>query len=115
MTGDSADSNGLARTSAFIRSLMPADLSKLFLLAGFVCLFIAPSLGWWPEELARLKELPDKTPPEEFRRVYWHTITFVGEVSLMTLPLRIAGAASLFACLFPSKQIFRRVLGRVWL
>lgn len=94
-----------------MRSLLPADLSKLFFLGGFACLFIAPSLGWWPEPLSKLIDIAN-TPPEEYRK--WYRI-FAGELLILTLPIRIAGAASLFAYFFPSQKLFRRFLYWIYL
>lgn len=115
MAESPTEAEGLVRARAFARSLLPTDLSQLLLLGGFVCLFIAPSLGWWPEELAKLQRLTDSTPSQEYRQVYWRTFRFVSELFLMTLPIRVAGAASLFACFFAPKRLMRLFLYWVYL
>lgn len=104
------ESAGLTRASAFARSLMPADLCQMFLLAGFVFLFISPSLGWWPEALSKLGAY--SASQEEYRQLY---VMFSGELVILTLPIRIAGAAGLFAYFFPARMPFRRILCWIFL
>ncbi len=105
----------LQRLLRFGQSMLPADRSELLLLCGFVCLFISPSLGWWPEELRKLGAFTASSSPEEFRRLYDFARMWQLEMFAMTLPIRFAGAMTLLTYFFPAQTGTRRLAYWVFL
>ncbi len=95
------------RAYRFVRSLLPSDHTSLLLLIGFACLFIAPSLGWWPQEHPTI---PGHESEQEVRQVYYAIAKLLLVKSLLSLPIRFAGAAVLFICFWPGRNPERRLL-----
>ena len=86
------------RSLAFIRSLLPADLFQLLLLAGATFLFISPELRWWPRLTDATVRAVPRLPSRGTALALWASL-----VRLLSLPILAAGAIGYFAC-------FRRVL-----
>ncbi len=101
-------SDALRRVGAFLHSVLPAELTNLFLLAGSTFLFIAPNLRWWPAMPTISPGGPfnvDALDPSFLGKVR----VWIGYVRLLALPIRVAGAAGYFVCFWPGRRPVRRL------
>ncbi len=112
MDENSADRQKLAMALSRARAFLPAELSTIFWLCSFTCLFVAPSLGWWPEQL---RELRASIARGDQSQTYRAALIWVGQIFLMTLPIRFAGAVVLLTGFFVPRRLARRILNWVFL
>jgi membrane protease YdiL (CAAX protease family) len=89
----------LGKLLKFVRSVLAADLMQLIFLAGLVCLVVAPHLRWWPVDLESVTFLDKET------QAAWEHFLFFAQ-----LPIILAYAGGIFACLWPGRHPLRRVI-----
>ncbi len=76
------------RAGAFVRSVLPAELSHWLILLGSTFLFISQHLRWWPEAVG-----------SNYVPFLWASFA-----TLLSWPLVAAGAAGYYACLLPMQR-----------
>ena len=89
----------MKRLAEFLRSVLPLDLTQLFLLTGVVCLTVAPHLRLWSSGLFAVRE-PRADLLTEQARAY---------VAFSVWPIILSGVSGYFVCFRPG----RRPLGRI--
>lgn len=93
----------MTRTLQFVRSILPEDPFQLFLLAGLVCLSIAPHLRWWPTGQNDQWSATLRGSPVWMEYYVLQVAAFYG--------LILASSVGYFLCWWPGK----RQVAKVWL
>jgi hypothetical protein len=93
------------RLAEFLRSVTPKDRAQLLLLAGAVCLVIAPRIRWWP---ARFEIAPE-------HRGDWLHLLIAASSGAIFLPIVFAGVAAYFIAFWPGKHPVRRIVSCIYI
>jgi membrane protease YdiL (CAAX protease family) len=101
----------LKSVAAFIRTILPKDLSQLFLVFGSLLLYVSSQLRFWP---AAWTLLTRNSRAINLWMVYRASDVTTGNwariVWVCGILLQFAGSAGLFLCLWPGKRPTRNIL-----
>lgn len=99
------------RVVYFFRSLLPIDPTQLLLLAGLVCLTVAPHLNWLSEDFRTfVQSVVSAGGTSDGISGSWNLF-----LQFAFYSLEFAAAAGFFACLWPGRRPARRIFWLVLL
>ena len=90
----------MKRLAEFFRSVLPADPTQLLLLAGVVCLTVAPHLRLWPSGLSTVWDSRTDLLTEQARAY----------IAFSVWPIILSGIGGYFVCFRPGRRPLQRIV-----